>query len=159
LRAAALGRLLNGRAFKMVLTSPLQRARETCRLAGYGGQAIPDDDLMEWNYGDYEGRSSAEIQRDRPGWNLWRDGVPNGETVEQVGSRARRVIDRALTVGGDCALFAHGHILRILTACWLELPPHDGALFGLDTASLSILGWEHQTRVIRLWNRSSGDGA
>lgn len=155
LRAEAIGHLLNGRPFERVLTSPLQRARETCRLAGYGGQAIPDDDLQEWNYGDYEGRSSAEIQKDRPGWNLWKDGVVNGETVEQVAARAQRVIGRALVTGGDCALFAHGHILRILTACWLELPPNGGELFGLDTASLSILGWEHQTRVIRLWNRSS----
>jgi probable phosphoglycerate mutase len=155
LRAQAIGRLLNGRSFNMVFSSPMQRARETCRLAGYGGQAIPVEDLCEWNYGDYEGRSSAEIQRDRPGWNLWRDGVVNGETVDQVAARARRVVGRALDAGGDCALFAHGHILRILTACWLELPPNAGRLFALDTASLSILGWEHDTRVIRQWNRPS----
>lgn len=155
LRAAAIGRFLNGRAFALVLTSPLLRARETCRLAGYGGQAIPDDDLCEWNYGNYEGRTTADIQKDRPGWNLWRDGVVNGETVEQVAARAQRVIGRALDAGGDTALFAHGHILRILTACWLQLPPDAGRLFGLDTATVSILGWEHDTRVIQEWNLQS----
>ncbi len=155
LRAAAIGQFLNGRAFALVLTSPLLRARETCRLAGYGGQAIPDDDLCEWNYGNYEGRTTADIQKDRPGWNLWRDGVVNGETVEQVAARAQRVIGRALDAGGDTALFAHGHILRILTACWLQLAPDAGRLFGLDTATVSILGWEHDTRVIQEWNLQS----
>ena len=150
-----MGRLLNGRLFARVLTSPLQRARETCRLAGYGGQAIVNDDLREWDYGDYEGRSTADIQKDRPGWDLWRNGVVNGETAEQVAERAQRVIRLALEAEGDCALFAHGHILRILTACWLQLAPNAGQLFALDTATLSILGWEHDTRVIRQWNRSS----
>jgi probable phosphoglycerate mutase len=154
-RAEALGHLLNGRAFAQVFTSPLQRARETCRLAGYAGQAIIDQDLCEWNYGDYEGRSTPEIQKDRPGWDLWKDGVINGETVEQVAARAQRVILRALASNGDSALFAHGHILRILTACWLQLAPNAGQLFALDTATLSTLGWEHDTRVIRHWNRSS----
>ena len=155
-RAESIGRLLNGRPFRLVLTSPMQRAKETCRLAGYGGQAITDDDLCEWDYGEYEGRSTADIQRDRPGWNLWRDGVVNGETVEHVGARARCVIDRAVSSGGDTALFAHGHILRIVTACWLELPPDAGRLFALDTATLSVLGWEHDSRVIRQWNRPTG---
>jgi broad specificity phosphatase PhoE len=154
-RAQAVGRLLNGHPFALVLTSPLQRALETCRLAGYGGQAVIDNDLQEWDYGDYEGRSSPDIQKDRPGWDLWKDGVVNGETVEQVAARARRVISRALETNAECALFAHGHILRILTACWLQLPPNAGQLFALDTATLSILGWEHETRVIRHWNRSS----
>ena len=156
-RAEAIGRLLNRRPFALVLTSPLQRARDTCRLAGYGGQAIIDDDLREWDYGAYEGRSSTDIQQDRPGWNLWDDGVVNGETVGQVGARAQRIILRTLDIDGDCALFAHGHILRILTACWLQLPPDSGRLFALDTATLSILGWEHDTRVIRQWNRPSDD--
>ena len=154
-RAQALGRYLNGRPFALVLTSPMQRARETCRLAGYGAAAAVEDNLREWDYGDYEGRSTPDIQKDRPGWNLWKDGVPNGESVEQVGERARRVIERALPASGDCALFAHGHILRILTAVWLGLSPDGGRLFGLDTATVSVLGWERETRVVRLWNRSS----
>jgi broad specificity phosphatase PhoE len=153
-RAAAIGNYLKGRPFALVLTSPMQRARETCRLAGYGAQAQIDDDLREWDYGDYEGRSTPEIQKDRPGWNLWKDGALNGEPVNHVGERARRVIERALAVKGDCALFAHGHILRILTACWLGLAPDAGRLFGLDTATVCTLGWERDTRVIRLWNRS-----
>ena len=158
-KAQALGQLLNARPFSLVLTSPLQRARETCRLAGYSAAAVIEDNLREWDYGDYEGRATPEIREDRPGWNIWEDGVPNGETVEQVADRARRVINRALFAckdqGGDCALFAHGHILRILTACWLSLPPTAGRLFSLDTATVSILGWERDTRVICLWNRSS----
>jgi broad specificity phosphatase PhoE len=152
-RAQAIGQYLNGRVFALVLTSPLLRARETCRLAGYSAAAIVDENLSEWDYGDYEGRSTADIQKDRPGWNLWRDGVPNGETVNQVAQRAQRVIARAVEAGGDCALFAHGHILRILSACWLGLTPDAGRLLGLDTATVSILGWERETRVIRLWNR------
>lgn len=156
-RAQAVGRYLNGRSFALVLTSPLQRARETCRLAGFGAAAQIEENLCEWNYGDYEGRTTADIQNERPGWNLWRDGVVNGETVAQVGKRAQRVIDRTLPVNGDCALFAHGHILRILAAVWLQVPPDHGRLLGLDTATLSILGWEHETRVIRLWNRSSDE--
>ncbi|HEY3835537.1 MAG TPA: histidine phosphatase family protein [Bryobacteraceae bacterium] len=158
-RAQAIGQFLNGRPFALVLTSPLQRARETCRLAGYGEQAVIDENLREWDYGDYEGRSTADIRKDRPGWNLWADGVVNGETVDQVADRARVVINRALFEGknrqGDCALFAHGHILRILTGCWLRLAPNSGQLFALDTATVSVLGWEHETRVIRSWNRSS----
>ncbi len=154
-RAQAIGQYLNGRPFARVLTSPLQRARETCRLAGYNAAAVINEDLREWDYGDYEGRSTTEIRAGRPDWNLWQDGVPNGETVEQVAERAQRVIGQAVQAGGDCALFAHGHILRILTACWLSLPPADGRLFGLDTATVSILGWERDTQVIRLWNRST----
>jgi len=153
--AVALGRWMKGRAFALVLTSPLQRARDTCRLAGYGDGALVDPNLCEWNYGDYEGRTSPDIQKDRPGWNLWRDGVPNGETVEQVGVRAEAVIARALAAGGDTALFAHGHILRILTARWLQLAPDCGRLFALSTATVSVLGYEHDTRVISCWNLSS----
>jgi probable phosphoglycerate mutase len=156
-RAQAIGRYLNARPFAVVLTSPLERARETCRLAGYSASAIIDENLREWDYGDFEGRSTADIHHDSPNWNLWKDGVPHGEAIEQVAARAQRVIDRTSTANGDCALFAHGHVLRILTACWLGLPPNTGRLFGLDTATVSVLGWEHDTRVIRLWNRSTDE--
>src|SRR5690348_4590476 len=106
-RAQAIGRYLGGREFALVLTSPLQRARETCRLAGYSAQAVIEENLQEWDYGEYEGRSTPDIQKERPGWNLWIDGVPNGETVEQVAHRGQRVIDRARGAGDDCAMFAH----------------------------------------------------
>jgi broad specificity phosphatase PhoE len=151
-RARALGALLKGRRFAQVFTSPLQRARETCRLAGYGDAAIVEPNLHEWDYGDYEGRTTNQIRKERPGWNLWANGVPNGESVEKVGERARAVIERATAVDGDAALFAHGHILRILAACWLDLPPVDGKCLVLGTASISILGYERDTRAITLWN-------
>jgi broad specificity phosphatase PhoE len=150
--ARSLAPRLAGHEFALVLTSPLQRARMTCELAGFGARAQVDPNLLEWNYGDYEGRSSADIQRDRPGWSLFRDGVPNGETVDQVGVRAEAVIHRALQAGGDVALFAHGHILRILNARWLGLPAADARLFALGTAGISVLGYEHVTRVIVHWN-------
>jgi probable phosphoglycerate mutase len=153
LRAEAVGRFLNGRRFALVLSSPLQRARETCRLAGYGDVAQIDDDLIEWNYGDYEGLSTAQVREKRPGWELWRDGPLHGETVEQVYARATRVIQRAVQADGDVALFAHGHILRILTACWLALPANDGRLFALSTATVSVLGYEREQRVISRWNQ------
>jgi probable phosphoglycerate mutase len=153
--AAAVGRYLAGRPFDLVLVSPRQRARETCRIAGYENPLV-DPDLSEWDYGDYEGRTTQQIQAGRPGWSLWADGVTNGETVAQVGARAAKVIARALAVGGegDVALFAHGHILRILTATWLGLPPEDGRLFALGTASVSTLGYERETQVITRWNLS-----
>ena len=144
---------LKGRAFSLVLTSPLLRARETCRLAGYGDCAQTDPDLLEWNYGAYEGLSTPEIRVNRPDWHLWRDGVPQGETVEQVGERANRVIAKATAIGGDVALFAHGHLLRILAACWLGLPPDGGRYFALSTATISLLGYERETPVIFSWNR------
>ena len=155
-RAAAIGRYVAGRQFALVLTSPMQRAMETCALAGYGDAAQVDANLQEWDYGDYEGRKTADIRKEKPGWFLWRDGVPNGETIEQVAERAEAVIDRAMKAGGDVALFAHGHILRILTACWLDLRPDDGRLFALSTASVSVLGYEHETRVISRWNQTFG---
>jgi probable phosphoglycerate mutase len=151
--AAAVGRYLAGRQFALVLVSPLQRARETCRIAGYEN-AIIDPNLSEWDYGDYEGRTTEQIQAERPGWSLWADGVLNGETAAQVAARAKRVIARALSVDGDVALFAHGHILRILTATWLGLPPENGRLFALGTASISTLGYERETPVITRWNLS-----
>src|SRR5580704_14905669 len=116
-KAAALQPKLAGHDFKLVLTSPLQRARRTCELAGFDAAAQIDPNLSEWDYGSYEGRSTDDIHRDRPGWSLFRDGVPGAETIEQVAVRARAVIDRPLAANGDVALFAHGHILRILTAC------------------------------------------
>ena len=152
LQAEALGRQLRGRSFALVLTSPLGRARETGRLAGYGSTAQIMDDLREWDYGIYEGRTTAAIRTVEPNWAIWTHPVPEGESVDQVGARARRVIDRALSVGDDVALFSHGHLLRILTACWIGRPPSDGRLFALATASISVLGWERETRVIQLWN-------
>jgi len=153
--AAEIGGRLNKRPFALVLSSPLVRALETCRLAGYGDVAQLSDDLMEWDYGDYEGRKTDDIRKERPGWLLWNDGVPNGETAGQVAERADRVIARAADAGGDVALFAHGHYLRVLTARWLGLPPTDGQMFLLDTATVSVLGFEHDYHVIRKWNQAS----
>ena len=154
-RAQAIGRRLAGRPFALVLSSPLARALETCRLAGYGEVAELTDDLMEWDYGEYEGRRTADIREERPGWSLWRDGVPGGETVEQVGARARAVIATASAAAGDVALFAHGHVLRVLAACWLDLPPDGGRLFALGTAAVSVLGYERDARVVVKWNQDS----
>ena len=154
--AAALGRWLAGRKFSLVLTSPLARARETCRLAGYGEAAQVDVNLCEWNYGDYEGRTTADILKESPEWSLWRDGPLHGETVEEVGARAEAVLARVSGAEGDIALFAHGHVLRILTARWLGLPPDFGRLFALATATVSTLGHERETRVISAWNLPAG---
>jgi probable phosphoglycerate mutase len=153
-QAAAIGRHLAGRRFALVITSPLVRARDTCRLAGFSDAAQIAPDLHEWDYGDYEGRSTPDIQKDRPGWNLWRDGVPNGETIEQVAGRARRVIERVASTAGDVAMFAHGHVLRILAACWTGLPPNAGRVLVLSTATISTLGFERETRAITRWNLS-----
>lgn len=149
----ALGRHLTGRQFALVLTSPLGRARETCRLAGFSGDAQVTDDLLEWNYGIYEGRTTAAVRAEQPGWSIWTTTVAQGETVEQVGERARRVIERADAVAGDVALFAHAHILRILAACWMGLPPIHGRNLTLSTASISVLGYERETRVLQIWNQ------
>jgi probable phosphoglycerate mutase len=154
-RAKAIGRRLQGRRFALVLSSPLARALETCRLAGYGEVAERTDDLREWDYGEYEGRRTGDIRTERPGWSLWRDGVPGGETVDQVAARAQRVIATALAAPGDVALFAHGHILRVLTASWLGLPPDGGRLFALGTAAVSVLGFERDTSVVVKWNQDS----
>ena len=152
-QAEALGRHLSGHAFARVLTSPLARARETCRLAGFGDVAEATDDLREWDYGIYEGRTTPDLRKTEPGWSIWTTAVAQGESVEHVGERARRVIEGATTASGDVALFAHAHILRILAACWLELPPVAGRLLALGTASISVLGYERETRVISVWNR------
>lgn len=151
-QAAALGQSLGDRRFGLVLSSPLRRASETCRLAGYGQAAEVTDDLCEWDYGVYEGRTTEEIRLEQPGWSIWTASVPNGESIEQVGRRAQRVIQRVLAIDGDVALFAHAHMLRILTACWLGLSPDAGRLFELGTASVSVLGYERETRVMTRWN-------
>ena len=136
----------------LVLVSPRQRAIETCRLAGLGDYAEVDDDLQEWDYGDYEGLTTPEIRATRPDWNLWRDGCPNGETAAVVAARADRVVARLLAVDGAAVVFAHGHLLRILAARWAELAPEAGAVLALDPATVSTLGWERDQRVIRRWN-------
>ena len=138
--------------FATVLTSPLRRARETAELAGLGDRAEPDPDLREYDYGAYEGMKTKEIRERRPGWYLWTDGVPDGETPDQVGARADHVIARALEAGGDVALFGHGHILRVLGARWIGLPPGHGGHLSLGTAAVCELGTEREFRVIKLWN-------
>ena len=159
-QAERLGRRVVGKRFALVLTSPRARARETCRLAGLAGAAQVDDDLAEWDYGALEGRTGAEIRAGMPGWTIWAGPVPGGETAAQVGARADRVLARARAAGGDVALFAHGHLLRVAAARWLGLSPAEGRLFALDTASVSVLGSEQDTPVIRSWNeRCGGDEA
>ena len=150
--AASLRERLAGYDFTLVLSSPLARARETAELAGLGDRAELDDDLREYDYGDYEGRTTADIREDRPDWFLWRDGVPGGETPDQVGERADRVIARALAADGDVALFAHGHILRALGARWIELPAAGAGRLTLGTAAVCELSEDHDRHVIRLWN-------
>lgn len=151
-QAEALVEPLSRWHFARVLTSPLSRARETCRLAGLGERAEVVDDLLEWDYGDYEGRTTTDIRAERPGWDLWVDGVVGGETVEEVGRRADRVIEKARHAGGDVAVFAHGHLLRILGARWANLPAAAGRRLALSTASISVLGWERATAVVERWN-------
>ena len=140
--------------FALVLVSPLTRALETARLTGFGEVAQVEPDLAEWDYGDYDGRTAAEIRRERPGWTPWHGGYPGGETLEDLAGRADRVVERVRDVDGDVALFAHGHILRVITARWLEQPPVEGARYYLATASLSVLGWERETSVIDRWNEA-----
>ena len=136
--------------FTQVLSSPLQRALETCRLAGLGDSAQTTDDLREWDYGEYEGITTAQIRESRPDWYLWRDGCPGGEQAADVGRRVDRVI--ASLGEGDVALFAHGHVLRVLAARWIGLEPEAGALLALGTGTLSVLGYERETRVVTRWN-------
>ena len=152
--ARRLGERLRGLKFAKVFTSPLQRAARTCELAGFKNVAAVDQDLLEWNYGDYEGRRTADIRAERPDWQLFRDGCPGGETLAQVATRADRVIGRVRAIEGDVLLFSSGHILRVLAARWLALDGSNGKLFFLSTASLSTLGYEHDrsSPVVRLWN-------
>jgi broad specificity phosphatase PhoE len=149
-QARRVGEALRGREFALVLSSPLGRALETARLAGFD----PDlrDELMEWDYGDYEGRLTTEIREEVPGWTIWTHPVPNGETTEVVGGRVDRVLDEIHAVEGDVLVFAHGHVLRVFAARWLELPPTEGRLFALDSATLSTAGYEREQPVIRHWN-------
>jgi broad specificity phosphatase PhoE len=153
--ARALAAGLAGTPFHAVLTSPLGRARDTCTLAGLGEAAEVVDDLAEWDYGTYEGRTTAEIRTERPGWTVWRDGCPGGETAADVGVRCDRVRDRLLSEEGPVAVFGHGHALRVLAARWIGLPPASGALLALGTAAVSRLGWEREQPVIRQWNHTA----
>lgn len=154
--ARALGARLGGLTFAKVFTSPLQRAARTCELAGFGGQAEPVPDLVEWDYGEYEGRRTAEILGERPDWYLFRDGCPGGESPHQVGARADRVVGRIRAAHGDVLLFSSAHFLRVLAARWLGFEAAGGRYFLLGTATLSILGYEHNLAepVIRQWNNS-----
>lgn len=150
--ARGLRERLAGREFSLVLASPRARAQDTARLAGFDPEIEPD--LVEIDYGDYEGVTTAEIREHRPGWSLWADGSPGGETLAQAGGRADRVLARALAADGDAAVFAHGHILRVLAARWIDLAPEGGARFALNTAAICELGFERETRVIRRWNQT-----
>jgi probable phosphoglycerate mutase len=153
-QAQQLGEHLRGRTFAEVLTSPLQRARRTCELAGYGDGAKIDPDLVEWNYGDYDGLTRAEILQRSPGWKLFYDDCPNGESVVEISARADRVIDRLRAIGADVLVFSSGHFIRVFAARWLGLDAAFGRLFLLSTTTLSVLGYEHDKSepAIRLWN-------
>jgi Fructose-2,6-bisphosphatase len=151
---------LSEHAFALVLVSPLQRARDTCELAGVAALAQVEPDLVEWNYGNYEGLTPDQIHERAPGWLIFRDGCPGGETPEQVGARVDRVIARAHAVEGDVALFAHGHVLRVLAARWLGLPASAGQHFLLDTGTLSVLAHYHGIPALKIWNAPpTGNGA
>ena len=154
--ARQLGERLLGLKFANVFTSPLQRASRTCQLAGFGAVAEVDRDLVEWNYGDYEGRTSVDIHSERPDWQLFRDGCPGGELPQQVGARADRVASRLRAIDGDALIFSSGHFLRVLAARWLGLEAAGGRYFVLGTASLSALGYEHDLSqpVIRFWDET-----
>ena len=149
--AAALVKPLNGQLFAAIFTSPLVRARETARIAGFANAEVLDD-LQEWDYGVYEGRTTAEIQLEIPGWSVWNDSIIEGESIDDVAARAGSVLARCATVDGRVLLFAHAHILRILTACALGVAPTMGKVFGLDAGSISVIGVEHDYRVVRRWN-------
>ncbi len=155
-QARTVARKLDGRPFELVLSSPLSRALETARLAGFAAEVETTDDLMEWDYGADEGRTTAEIRRDRPGWTVWRDGPRDGETADEVAARVDRVIARVRDAEGDALVFAHGHLLRVLAARWLGEPPTEGRLYALSTATVSVLGWERETAVIERWNEACG---
>ena len=154
-RAKRLGPALADRSFALVLTSPLLRARETCRIAGYGDRAEICEDLREWDYGEYEGLTTPQIREANPGWSLWRAGCPGGERPSQVGARADRAIERLRSGAGDgnALAFAHGHIFRVLTARWLQMEPSGGSRFVLSAGAVCVLGYERETEVIQLWNR------
>jgi broad specificity phosphatase PhoE len=148
---------LSKEIFALVLVSPMQRARETCELVDLSGKAVVDPDLLEWNYGEYEGLTPKQINEVAPGWLIFRDGCPGGETPEQVGARVDRVIARARAIEGDVALFSHGHVLRVLAARWLGLPAGAGQHFLLSTGTLSVLGYYHEVPAVKIWNGPLGD--
>ena len=141
-------------AFRMILCSPMQRARETCELAGLGDKAVIDSDLVEWNYGEYEGLTPKQIHEVAPNWLIFRDGCPGGEAPDQVGARVDRVIVRSRAVDGDVALFGHGHVLRVLAARWIGLPAGGGQHFLLGTGTLCVLGYYRDIPAVKVWNRS-----
>ena len=151
-QARAVGVKLAGHAFALVLCSPLLRARETCQLAGFGEGAEITDDLREWDYGEYEGLTTPQIREQDPDWNLWRAGCPGGETPAQIGARVDRVVNRLRSSDGDALAFAHGHVLRVLTARWLEMEVAAGARFKLEAGSLGVLGYERETSALERWS-------
>jgi len=150
--ALRVGRRLQGSHFAAVFASPLTRALETARISGWGERIVIDDDLVEWNYGRFEGRTTAEIRSEVPDWSLWRDGCPQGERASEVGARAERFLERARKIDGDVLVFAHGHLLRVLAACWLALGPEEGRAFALSTGALCRLGYERENAVLLGWN-------
>ena len=157
-QARRTGALLATREWDAIVASPLSRALETARLAGFGELVQVDPDLHEWNYGPYEGLTTAEIRESVPGWSVWTHPIPGGETADEIAARVDRVIARVRAAPGDAALFAHGHVLRVLTARWLGLPPTDGRLLALGTATVSVLGWERETAVLERWNAPASEG-
>jgi broad specificity phosphatase PhoE len=155
-QARALAGSLGGRAVTRVLSSPLRRALETCELAGFGDRVVVCDELHEWDYGEYEGLTTPQIREERPDWNLWRDGCPGGETPAQVAARADRLLESLRDIEGEVMVFAHGHILRVLAARWIEMPVSAGARLALSAGAVSVLGHERETRVVRRWNEVPG---
>ncbi len=153
-QARQLGAVLGGRTFSRVVSSPLVRALDTCRLAGFGDVVVVDPKLQEWDYGVYEGRRRADIDRDEPGWTVWSRPIRDGESLAELGERADRVIARLLPTGGDVLIFSHGHFLRVLAARWIETPPVTASRLELATATISELGWETDRRVIEAWNEA-----
>ena len=151
-QARALAPMLAGHRFALILASPLARAQETARLAGFGDRVVDEPDLVEWDYGDYEGRTTPEIRTEAPGWTIWDGVTPGGETIEQVAARVERVIARCRAAEGDVLAFAHGHLLRVRAARWCELAPVEGRRFVLGTGTLSRLGWEHAAPALTAWN-------
>lgn len=155
-QAVTVGRAVAGGTFEAVWSSPLLRALETARIAGFGDRVRTTDDLLEWDYGADEGRTTPEIRAERPGWTIWTDGPRGGETAAEVETRVDRVIERARAGRGDTLCFAHGHLLRVLAARWLGLPAAEGRRLALSTATISILGWERGAPVIERWNNPCG---
>ena len=153
-QAVGVGRRLAGHEFSVILTSPLQRARVTCELAGFGGVARTSDDLLEWDYGEMEGMTTEEVRAARPGWDLWRDGVEGGETLAQVSVRAESVIAVALDTGGDVLVFAHAHLLRVMAARWARMEAEAARCLSLAPATVSVLDWERETPVVGRWNEA-----